>query len=111
LTGGRGVDLVIEVGGEATLAQSLVAVAGSGDIAGVGMLTGRPDWSALRTPARVSRVHIGSRDQFEDMLRAISANAIRPVVDRVFPLEQIGTALKALREGTIFGKACIQLAD
>lgn len=111
LTGGRGVDLVIEVGGEGTLAQSLVAVADNGDIAGVGLLGGRPDWSAVRTPARVYRVHIGNRDQFEDMLRALTANAIRPVIDRVFPLEHLGAAIKALGEGQIFGKACIQMTD
>lgn len=110
LTGGRGVDLVIEVGGKATLAQSLIAVADGGDIAGVGMLGGRPDWSALRTPARVSRIHIGSREQFEDMLRAINANAIRPVIDQVFPLQEIGAAFRALAEGRVFGKACIRIA-
>jgi NADPH:quinone reductase-like Zn-dependent oxidoreductase len=43
------------------------------------------------------------------MNRAIEANGIQPVVDRVFPLEQLSEAMKTLRSGTVFGKVGIEV--
>ena len=110
LTGGRGVDVVLEVGGVGTLAQSSAALREGGDVAGIGLLTGTPTWQAANPPAGLHRIRVGNRDQLEDLVRGIAACGIRPVVDRVFPLEELGRALKVMSAGAFFGKIAIQIA-
>lgn len=109
LTGGRGVDVVLEVAGAETLDQSTLALRPGGTIAGIGLLAGTPIWTAENLPAEHVRIRVGSRDDFEDMIRGIEQNRIRPVVDRVFPLEQLGEALQTLKSGTVFGKVGIEI--
>jgi NADPH:quinone reductase-like Zn-dependent oxidoreductase len=104
LTGGRGADVVLEVGGRETLAQSLLALRDGGDVAGIGLLAGTPVWLGAEPRARLQRIRVGSREHFEDLLRAIMATGIRPVVDRVYPLERLGDAFRALKAGQMFGK-------
>jgi NADPH:quinone reductase-like Zn-dependent oxidoreductase len=99
----QGADVVLEVGGAGTLAQSAAALRRGGVIAAIGLLTGSPI-QVEDAPAGTHRIRVGNREQFEEMLRGIEANAIRPVVDRVFPLEKLGEALKTLRAGAMFGK-------
>jgi NADPH:quinone reductase-like Zn-dependent oxidoreductase len=110
LSGGRGVDLVLEVGGAETLPQSARALREGGEIAGIGLLTGTPVWQAENSGAKLLRIRVGNREQLEGLVRGIAATGIRPVVDRVFPLEELGEALEAMREGRLFGKIAIQIA-
>jgi NADPH:quinone reductase-like Zn-dependent oxidoreductase len=111
LTGGDGVDLVVEVGGAGTLAQSLAAVRFGGRIGLIGNLAGGETRlnliSILMRQIRVQGILVGHREGFESMNRAIAANAIRPVVDRVFPVEQARQALEHLQAGRHFGKVCL----
>jgi NADPH:quinone reductase-like Zn-dependent oxidoreductase len=113
LTDGRGVDHVIEVGGPATLAQSITACRTGGHIALIGVLTGFA--GELMIPAlfskqiRVSGISIGSRADQEDMIRAIDVNRIRPIVDRSFPLEEIAGAFNYYGLGQHFGKVCLNV--
>jgi NADPH:quinone reductase-like Zn-dependent oxidoreductase len=113
LTEGRGVDHVIEVGGPATLAQSIAACRIGGHIALIGVLTGfvgEVSVPALFTnEIRISGVSIGSRADQEDMIRAITANRLKPVIDRSFPLEEIGGAFRYYESRKHFGKICLQL--
>lgn len=102
-TGGRGADLVIDVVGASQLAASASALRPGGIVAAVGMLDGSFSWGK-EASAPVVPVTVGSRDDVEAMLRAIVANRIRPVVDRVYPLERLGDALKAMETGGFFGK-------
>ncbi|KAI1429023.1 hypothetical protein F5Y12DRAFT_588305 [Xylaria sp. FL1777] len=93
LTGGVGVDIVIEVGGANTLQQSLKAIKYEGTIAIIGFLGGAKAQASLidcLTNICTARgVYVGSRHQMEDMVSAIEVNDIHPVVDsRVFTLEQ-----------------------
>ena len=115
LTGGRGVDLVVEVGGAGTLAQSLEAVRFGGRISQIGMLAGATAEinvvPLLMKQVRVQGVLVGPREGFEAMNRAIEATALRPVIDRVFPLEETRAALEHLAEGRHFGKICIRVRD
>jgi NADPH:quinone reductase-like Zn-dependent oxidoreductase len=104
ITGGRGVDVVLEVGGAETLPQSMLALREGGDIAGIGLLTGTPVWQVKDPGVRLHRIRVGSREHFEDLLRGIVATRIRPVVDDVYPLEKLGDAFRALRSGAMFGK-------
>jgi len=104
LTGGRGVDVVLEVGGAETLPQSTRALREGGDIAGIGILAGTPVWQATDAQVKVHRIRVGSRQEFEDLLRGIAAARIRPVVDAVYPLDRLADAFRALRAGAMFGK-------
>jgi len=113
LTDGRGVDHVIEVGGPATLTQSITACRTGGHIALIGVLTGFA--GEVSIPAlfsnqiRVSGISIGSRADQEDMIRAITVNRLKPVIDRRFPLEEIVTAFKYYESQKHFGKVCLEL--
>jgi NADPH:quinone reductase-like Zn-dependent oxidoreductase len=112
LTGGRGVDHVVEVGGANTLAQSLIAVRVGGRISLIGVLSGVASElnviPILMQQVRIQGVLVGHRDGFEEMNRAIAAHRLEPVVDRVFELEQTRQALEYLAAGRHLGKVCIR---
>ena len=113
LTDGRGVDHVIEVGGPGTLAQSITACRTGGHIALIGVLTGFA--GEVSIPAlflnqiRISGISIGSRADQEDMIRAITANRLKPVIDRCFPLQEIAAAFEYYESQKHFGKVCLEL--
>lgn len=113
LTDGRGVDHVIEVGGPATLAQSMAACRLGGHIALIGVLSGFA--GELLIPAlfsaqiRVSGISVGSRTDLEDMIRAIEVNSLQPVIDRTFRLDQITAAFEYYQKQLHFGKVSIEI--
>lgn len=112
-TDGRGADLIVDLGGAATLNRSLSALKVGGQISIVGILSGASVEGfdivpAILKKARLQAINVGSRDMFEAMNRAIGQNALRPVVDRVFPFEHAVGALHYLAKGTHFGKICIR---
>ncbi len=111
LCGGRGVDLVVEVGGASTLNQSLAAVRPGGTIALIGVLSGIKA-PILITPIlmkqiRLQGVLVGSRDGFEALNRCLGTHQIRPLVHRVFPFEEAIDAFRELASGQHFGKVVI----
>jgi NADPH:quinone reductase-like Zn-dependent oxidoreductase len=112
-TGGRGVDHVIEVGGPATLPQSIAAVAIGGHIALIGVLTGRagevPTALLMARQARLHGLIVGSRRHQIDFVRAIEATGLKPVIDRSFPLDEIAAAFRYEESGAHFGKICLEL--
>ncbi|MCB1309725.1 MAG: NAD(P)-dependent alcohol dehydrogenase [Leptospiraceae bacterium] len=112
VTGMRGVDMVIEVGGAGTLEHSLKSVRPFGQVSLIGILAGREEpvnlIPILMQNVRVQGVIVGHRQSFEQMLRAIDMHSIRPVIDRVFPFEESAEALAYLRDGKHFGKICIE---
>jgi len=111
LTDNRGVDHVIEVGGPATLEQSMIAARIGGHISLIGILTGvageLPLVQALVRQIRLQGVLVGSRAQQQAMVRAIDANGLRPVVDKHFELEQIVEAFQHQEGNRHFGKICL----
>jgi NADPH:quinone reductase-like Zn-dependent oxidoreductase len=114
LTGGRGVDLVIEIGGAGTLAQSIRAVRVGGTIAMIGVVAGAAA-SAVPLPLVVMRevrmqgVTLGSRADFETMLRACEHARLHPVLDEHhFSFEQVPAAFARLRAGEHFGKIAVE---
>lgn len=113
LTNGRGVDHVIEVGGPATLAQSIAAARIGGHISLIGVLTGiegnAPILTLLAKQIRLHAFVVGSRSQQQEMVRALSANKLRPVIDRSFPLAGLADAFRHEESGKHFGKICIEI--
>src|SRR5207247_11117086 len=113
LTGGVGVDHVVEVGGPGTLAKSLRAVRMNGRISLIGVLSGATGqinpMPILMKNVRVQGIYVGSREMFEAMNRAIALNKLRPVVDRVFGFGEIRAALQYMESGAHFGKICLKL--
>jgi NADPH:quinone reductase-like Zn-dependent oxidoreductase len=113
LTGGRGVDHVIEVGGPATFAQSMAACRLGGHIALIGVLSGYAGEvmlpSLFTAQIRVSGISIGSREDQEDLIRAITINGLKPVIDRSFRLEELGDAFEYLQAQRHFGKISITI--
>ena len=112
--GGEGVDHVIEVGGAGTLSQSLSAVRPGGTISLIGVLAGGKEelnlLPILMRNVRVQGVFVGSRAAFAAMNRAIAAHRLRPVIDRVFPLEAVRDAMERMALGRHFGKIAIELS-
>jgi NADPH:quinone reductase-like Zn-dependent oxidoreductase len=114
LTGGRGVDLVVEVGGAGTLGQSLRAVRMGGRIALIGVLSGTGQANPLpilMKNVRVQGIFVGSREMFEAMNRAIVEHQLRPIVDRVFPFAEAVQAFRHMESAAHFGKICIRMDE
>ncbi len=113
LTHGRGVDVVVEVGGAGTLEKSLAAVRMGGTVSLIGVLTGvaAPITAAaiLRRSIRVQGIYVGSREMFEEMNRAIALHKMRPRVDRVFAFDDARAAYEYLAGATHTGKVAIKM--
>jgi len=92
LTGGKGVDEIVEIGGPGTLTQSIAAARIGGHISLIGVLTGMtgevPTAALFSANITLSGITVGSRAQQENMIAAIEANDIHPVIDKTFPLEE-----------------------
>ena len=111
LTGGRGVDHVVEVGGPGTLARSLGAVRHGGTVTLIGVLTrGTLDPLAIFGSGAIVRpIYVGSRQMFEAMNRAIALHRIEPVIDRVFAFDEAREAYGYLKGATHVGKVVIRI--
>jgi NADPH:quinone reductase-like Zn-dependent oxidoreductase len=112
-TGGRGVDHVVEVGGPGTLPQSIAAVRIGGHISLIGTLTGRggeiPTAALMVKQARLQGLIVGSRRHQREMVRALDATGLRPVIDRTFTLDKLADAFRYEESGAHFGKICVEL--
>ena len=112
LTDGRGATHVIEVGGAGTLEQSIRAVRAGGMICLIGVLSGLTPTLNLGPVVtqglQLQGITVGSRQMHEDMLRAMEAQAILPVIeDRLVAFEEVGDAIKRFPRGGHFGKLCV----
>jgi NADPH:quinone reductase-like Zn-dependent oxidoreductase len=111
ITSGRGYDLIVELGGEKTLPQSLRCIRPGGVIAMIGILSGSAIAASLgliiTRQVRLQGVTVGHRDGFEAMMRAIGQHRLEPVVDRTFAFEELKEAMAYLKTGAQFGKVCI----
>ena len=113
LTGGRGVDYVVEVGGAGTLNKSLAAIRTSGTVSMIGVLTGISaevsTAAILQQNVRVQGIFVGSREMFEEMNRAIELHKLRPVIDRVFEFDAAREAFRHMEAGAHFGKIVVRI--
>jgi len=112
MTNGRGVDLVVEVGGADTLPQSVLAVRPGGQISLMGNVTG----GALELNlipvfmrgVRIQGILVGHRQGLEALSRFITEHQMRPVVDRVFAWSEARQAFEHLAAARHFGKICLR---
>lgn len=110
---GRGVDVVVEVGGAGTLGQSIQAIRTGGHIALIGVLSGWagevPTAAAMFKNATIKGITVGSREDQENMIQALEATGIRPVIDARFELTQLADAFTYQASNRHFGKICLEL--
>lgn len=111
ISNGRGVDLVVEVGGPGTVPQSVRAVAIGGCISMIGVLTGYagevPTAELFTKNAAIKGITVGSRRHQLDMIAAVEANDLKPVIDSSYPLEQLADAFRHQESQRHFGKICV----
>jgi NADPH:quinone reductase-like Zn-dependent oxidoreductase len=113
VTGGEGADLILDTRGPDTLEQSLNAVALYRRII---LLIARGAKGSLfqfsgdaysRSLATILRVFVGSRASLEAMAKAVAAEELRPIIDRVFPFAEARQAYEYFAGGDVFGKVVI----
>ena len=104
---------MVEVGGPGNLPQSISALAIDGCISLIGVLTG---WSgevptaALMTKnGRISGITVGSQADQVNMIAAVEAHDLQPVVDKTFRLADLGEAFRYQESQEHFGKICVTL--
>ncbi|WP_439669208.1 NADPH:quinone reductase Zn-dependent oxidoreductase [Cupriavidus necator] len=112
-TGGRGVDHIVDIGGADLLNQSIEACRTGGSIALVGLLAGtagRVDTGRIMArQLRLQGVVVGSRTDQLEMIRAIEAAGVHPVIDSSFPLEALPAAFRHQEAGRHFGKIVVEI--
>ncbi|MEQ1783856.1 MAG: NAD(P)-dependent alcohol dehydrogenase [Hyphomonadaceae bacterium] len=112
LTGGRGVDHVVEIGGAGTIEQSMRASRLGGHISLIGVLAGYA--GSINTALLMSMqirligITVGARQHQQDMIRAIDANGIKPVLDQSFALDKLADAFRRQESGQHFGKIVVE---
>jgi len=115
LTGGRGVDAVIEIGGTGTLRQSFGAIRRGGHIAVIGYLAGidldLTVFDLIERNANLHGVSVGNRDSFEAMMAFTGTHEIRPVIGGEFEFEDAPVALQAIVRGEHFGKLAVNIGS
>jgi NADPH:quinone reductase-like Zn-dependent oxidoreductase len=113
ITGGAGVQHVIEVVGAETRDRALEALAVGGHMALVGSLSGAagplPTRGLSSRDIRISSFFVGSRADFEEMNEFMTGHQIRPIIDRVFDFEEAEQAFEFIENGDFMGKVVIRL--
>jgi len=107
-----GVDHVVEVGGPGTLAQSLRAIRIGGKITLIGVLSGAADINPMlifSRRANVQGISVGSAHMFEAMNRAIAADSLKPIIDKVFSFDDTQAAYRYLQSAQHFGKIVVRM--
>ncbi len=112
-TGGAGADVILEVSGAGTLVQSIAATRHGGQIALIGMLSGMGGEmnprSLVARSVDLRGIYVGSRAMFADMVDAINANGLDPLIDRVFPFDAAAEAYRYLQSQAHIGKVVIEV--
>lgn len=113
LTGGAGVDHVVEIGGSGTLDQSILAAKVGGHVALIGVLAGYggpvSTVMLMAKNIRVQGLTVGSRQQQRDMIAAINVWGLKPVIDRSFSLAHLADAFRHQESGAHFGKIVVEI--
>ncbi len=113
MTGGTGVDHVIETGGAGTLEKSFAAVRLGGHVHLMGILSGLEGrinpWPLIAKSICLHGLYVGTRDMQDALTTALAASHAHPVIDRVFDFDDARDAFAHLESGSHFGKVVISL--
>lgn len=113
LTGGRGVDCVIENGGVNTLNRSFQCLAWEGKVSLIGVLAGNEGHAdphdLMFKRGSLHGIGVGTRATLEQLIRAIEINRIKPVIGRTFSFDQIPEAFRLQATGDFIGKIAIAI--
>lgn len=113
LTQQVGIDVILDVGGQGTLRESLRAAAQNGRIISIGFLGGTSSeinlGQVITKNLTVRGVTVGSRTSFENLLRFLDQTGIKPVIDSVFSFEEAPLAFARLASGEQQGKIVIRM--
>ena len=112
-TGDRGVDVVVEVGGAGTFNESVKALRFGGTMSLIGVLAGTQGaidtYAILQKNVRVHGIYVGSVAMFEDLVRAVEASWLEPIIDSTFAFADARAAYEHLASGAHFGKVVIRV--
>jgi NADPH:quinone reductase-like Zn-dependent oxidoreductase len=113
LTGGAGVQDILEVGGKDSLPHALATLGPGGHVALIGGLGGFggnvPTMALMTANITATGIYVGSRADFEALNAFIDAHHVKPVVDRVFQFKDAPAAFAAMDDGESFGKIVIRV--
>jgi NADPH:quinone reductase-like Zn-dependent oxidoreductase len=113
LTGGEGVDHIVELGAPGTLPHSYQSIGLGGEIALIGVIS-RPEgdlnpWPLMRKLATLRGIFVGDRPSFVGLLKAVAFHEIKPLVDSVFGLDDVAEAYRFLKSARHMGKVVIKV--
>jgi NADPH:quinone reductase-like Zn-dependent oxidoreductase len=112
LTDKRGADVIIETVGAATWEKSIRALGKGGRLVTSGATSGPIGSTDIRYVFRREQRIMGSNGWAHDELRCVAALAfqgkLRPVIDRVLPLERTAEGELALERRQVFGKVIVR---
>jgi NADPH:quinone reductase-like Zn-dependent oxidoreductase len=113
ITGGRGVDCVVEVGGAGTLNRSIAALASGGKIVLIGVLAGHGGdvnpYMLMGKHGNLHGIFVGDREMFVEMSRALELARIKPVIDKIFSFDDAVAAYQHHKSGNFLGKVVIAI--
>lgn len=114
LTLGQGVDQVIDVVGGSHISESLKCIKSEGIISMVGVIDGTTVGSIntgaiMYKAAKIQGIETGSTEMYQRMLVAMNLHKVRPIINKIFPFDQVTEALSYLKNGSHFGKVCIEV--
>jgi NADPH:quinone reductase-like Zn-dependent oxidoreductase len=113
LTGKRGVDVVFEHVGTATWDDSFASLTPGGRLVTCGATTGFDAKIDLRflfvKQLSILGSYMGTKDEFATVLRLVTTGKLKPVVDRIFPLQECAAAHEYLESGAQFGKVVLRV--
>lgn len=114
ITGGRGADLVVDLGGPQTLAQSVRAARMGGTVAVIGVLTGFDTApvsvaEVMLNNIRIIGITVGSVLSFVELCELITQAGIKPHISHVFDWSELTEAVRVLQAGEHVGKIALRI--
>ena len=111
LNQGEGVDITLDVAGQATIAQSILSVKEHGFVGLVGFMSGSKlsfdVFPLIMNYIRLQGYSVGSAQDLADLVNAVEKNNLKPVVDSIYNVNQTKQAFEKLKSGEAFGKIVI----
>lgn len=113
LTGKRGVDVVFENVGAAVWDSALKSLVRGGRIVTCGATSGdQPGADLRRVFIRQLQIYgstLGNLSELHELVQFCARHRLRPIIDRVYPMEQVHAAFDRLASGEQFGKLALRI--